>query len=50
MVAPAAAGLFVRAAVGLSRYRVGRRPAAIGAQEVLFGLLFVAAAALGYED
>jgi hypothetical protein len=40
--------LLARAAFGLSPYRVGRRPAAIGAQEIAFGLVAVAAAAVGY--
>jgi hypothetical protein len=45
----ASAGLFVRGVLGLSRYRAGRRPAIIGVQEILAGLLFVAAIAVGFR-
>ena len=44
----ATVALLVRAGFGLSPYRIGRRPAGIGAQEIVFGLVAVAAAAVGY--
>jgi hypothetical protein len=44
----ATVALLVRALFGLSPYRIGRRPAGIGAQEIVFGLVAVAAAAVGY--
>lgn len=40
--------LFARALHGLSKARVGRKPAAIGAQEIGFGALTVVLAAIGY--
>jgi hypothetical protein len=48
LAAADAGGLLARALPGLSRYRLGHRPAAIGAQEVAVGLAVVAAAAFGY--